>query len=400
MAPPLMEHATPLPTNFITCKAYDYIASMDYVIIAFQPPSSVWALLQLSLVSVIGGGDAGQCTTNMHTGKGILPLHCRCRMQRQSLRQSAAVNFAAHVQPVPTARVKPRDCVGMFEGAGEHLNIATAAVCGSPAADKHLQILCSGSLRQLQRHFWHFAAAVMLYAAAVMRQSAALLRSSAAVYVVTQRQCDMFAAMFNGAAATVCSMLQVFFMRRAYGVALLYNIGKMYLTVHKQHCSCCQESIPHHGRGIEQMRRTQHTGSAAHPIHLRHFAIIGGTLVPSAAHHMRHLPHTDRIIGTPARASLAEDKANLYASHTATRPRKNRTRPTPNQRESRAPRGPPPLEYIFGFNVAGPAEERRVVDASSSSLTCSIGDPEAGELNSGVGVLPTNSPSASTSIHS
>ncbi|KAJ7501513.1 hypothetical protein B0H11DRAFT_2188821 [Mycena galericulata] len=110
-----------------------------------------------------------------------------------------------------------------FEGAGEHLNIATAAICGSLAADKHLQILCSGSLRQLQRHFLHFAAAVMLYAAAVMRQSAALLRSSAAVYVVTQRQCDMFAAMFNGAAATVCSMLQVFFMRRAYGVPLLYN---------------------------------------------------------------------------------------------------------------------------------------------------------------------------------
>ncbi|KAJ7752488.1 hypothetical protein DFH07DRAFT_774427 [Mycena maculata] len=79
MAPPLMEHATPLPTNFITCKAYDYIASMDYVIIAFQPPSSVWALLQLSLVSVIGGGDAGQCTTNMHTLEdlllSILPQH-------------------------------------------------------------------------------------------------------------------------------------------------------------------------------------------------------------------------------------------------------------------------------------------------------------------------------------
>ncbi|KAJ7501366.1 hypothetical protein B0H11DRAFT_1908234 [Mycena galericulata] len=93
-----------------------------------------------------------------------------------------------------------------------------------------------------------------------------------------------------------------------------------------------------HGVDAFEMRRTQHTGSAAHPIHLRHFAIIGGTLVPSAAHHMRHLPHTDRIIGTPARASLAEetrtrvnyitrdendginlqDKANLYASHTAT----------------------------------------------------------------------------------
>ncbi|KAJ7497889.1 hypothetical protein B0H11DRAFT_2189973 [Mycena galericulata] len=72
MAPPLMEHATPLPTNFITCKAYDYMASMDYVIIAFQPPSSVWALLQLSPVSVIGGGDAGQCTTNMHTLEDLL----------------------------------------------------------------------------------------------------------------------------------------------------------------------------------------------------------------------------------------------------------------------------------------------------------------------------------------
>ncbi|KAJ7435927.1 hypothetical protein B0H11DRAFT_2366201 [Mycena galericulata] len=111
----------------------------------------------------------------------ILPQHCRCRMQRQSLRQSAAVKFAALVQP------RCGDTHN-FDGAGDDLNIATAAVCGNPAADKQLQILCSGSLRQLQRQFWHFAAAVL-------HQSAAVLRLSAAVQVVTQRQCDMAAAM-------------------------------------------------------------------------------------------------------------------------------------------------------------------------------------------------------------
>ncbi|KAJ7498127.1 hypothetical protein B0H11DRAFT_1909659 [Mycena galericulata] len=46
-------------------------------------------------------------------GKDILPLHCRCRMQRQSLRQSAAVKSAAHVEPVSTTGIKPRNCVGM-----------------------------------------------------------------------------------------------------------------------------------------------------------------------------------------------------------------------------------------------------------------------------------------------
>ncbi|KAJ7511963.1 hypothetical protein B0H11DRAFT_2214836 [Mycena galericulata] len=39
-------------------------------------------------------------------GKDILPLHCRCSMQRQSVRQSAAVKFAAHVQPVSAAGIK------------------------------------------------------------------------------------------------------------------------------------------------------------------------------------------------------------------------------------------------------------------------------------------------------
>ncbi|KAJ7430361.1 hypothetical protein B0H11DRAFT_1943128 [Mycena galericulata] len=85
---------------------------------------------------------------------------------------------------------------GGSSSAGDDLSIATAAVCGNPAADKQLQILCSGSLRQLQRHFWHFAAAVL-------RQSAAVLRLSAAVQVVTQRQCDMAAAMFDGTPASV-----------------------------------------------------------------------------------------------------------------------------------------------------------------------------------------------------
>jgi hypothetical protein len=33
-------------------------------------------------------------------GKGILPLQCRCRMQRQFMRQSAAVRFVVHVQLV------------------------------------------------------------------------------------------------------------------------------------------------------------------------------------------------------------------------------------------------------------------------------------------------------------
>ncbi|KAJ7483886.1 hypothetical protein B0H11DRAFT_1914747 [Mycena galericulata] len=105
----------------------------------------------------------------------------RAKKIRQSLRQSAAVKFAAHVQPVSIAGIKPRYCTSGFESAGDDLNIASAAVCGSPAANKQLQISCSGSLRQLQRHFWHFAAAVLLFAAAVLRQSAAVLRLSAAV---------------------------------------------------------------------------------------------------------------------------------------------------------------------------------------------------------------------------
>ncbi|KAJ7749302.1 hypothetical protein DFH07DRAFT_829190 [Mycena maculata] len=43
--------------------------------------------------------------------------------------------------------------------------------------------------------------------------------------------------------------------------------------------------------GIEQMRRTQHTTSAAHAIHVRHTTIICGTPLADAAHRVRHL-HT------------------------------------------------------------------------------------------------------------
>ncbi|KAJ7475594.1 hypothetical protein B0H11DRAFT_1917756 [Mycena galericulata] len=89
------------------------------------------------------------------------------RRKRQSLRQSVAVKFAAHVQTVPTAGAEPQNCVGTyFEGAGDDLSVATAAVCGS----------YSGTFGTLLRQSCCDMAVAMFNgaAAALLRRSAAL----------------------------------------------------------------------------------------------------------------------------------------------------------------------------------------------------------------------------------
>ncbi|KAJ7128298.1 hypothetical protein C8R46DRAFT_1247011 [Mycena filopes] len=98
-------------------------------------------------------------------GKGILPQQYRCRMQRQCLRHSAAVQPAAHVELV--------------------FNRHSAALCGNQTA------AIGGTC---QRQNWQFAAAIVLHAAAVVLSTCGTFAVACGNLVCDMRHCDHTAA--------------------------------------------------------------------------------------------------------------------------------------------------------------------------------------------------------------